>query len=520
MGRNHVFLVLLLCMLTLGLGVTGVGHGQAPDGIGQTVLVEQITFTGHTAFDDQTLNEVVNDGMGRALSLEELEALASLVTQHYRSSGYFLAQVIIPEQDILDGIITFQVLEGRLGKIVVAGNENFDEKHVRQAFKSVIPGSPINKGEVERALLVLNQLPGIKVRSILRAGEQVGTTDILVEVTEDKSLAGRLDINNFGTSSSGEYRISPSLRVPNLTGRGDSLGFNVGASLSADVGFSHMNYTSPLGFTGLQLHTYAALGSSRIDQGLADLEIKGNNFGWGLGTSYPHLLDTRESLTSRVWVESKDSTQTMLGVTTSEDRIRKLRLGMEYDKSMAGGRTAFSADLHVGLGENFGAMANDSLLSSRAFARADNEFIKATADFSWIQLMSQRLSFITQLAGQYSFQPVVVGEQWSIGGANSVRGHSESRYGDDGFTANLEARYSILPKSNNHYQLVVFADYGSIHVKRPTIGTEQSQQLAGIGIGTRIDLNERINLRLDWGFPLGKEEEEGSVVYVQSIFRF
>ena len=110
-------------------------------------------------------------------------------------------------------------------------------------------------------------------------------------------------------------------------------------------------------------------------------------------------------ITYSAWVEGTDLDQDMLGVRIAQDRVRKLRLGVALDHTDLSGRTLVSFDLHRGLGENLGGMDDNSSLSSRSFAGADNDFTKLTIDLTRIQRLNARTLLIPRLYGQYAFDP-------------------------------------------------------------------------------------------------------------------
>jgi len=173
------------------------------------VMTHRIIFSGNSIFDGETLNVVVGANMGQYLSLAELRALAEQVAQHYHDQGYFLTRVAIPQQDVKDGTVTFSVLEGRLGDLTVSGSKRYREKYIRRVFSVVKAGEPIRKQDLERALLTLNNSSGIEAKSVLQAGKTVGSTDLIIRVAEQSMAESSVSVNNFGSRSTGRYRITP-----------------------------------------------------------------------------------------------------------------------------------------------------------------------------------------------------------------------------------------------------------------------------------------------------------------------
>jgi hemolysin activation/secretion protein len=485
-------------------------------------VVRRITFSGNSVVGDEALSKLAGPQQGKTLSLADLQLLASQVTQHYRDLGYSLAQVVVPEQDLQSGEVTLRVLEGRLGELSLSGNQRYREARIRQAFSELRPGEPIRLQALERALLLLNETSGIQATSVLKAGKETGTTDIALNVVENNAPAGSWEVNNFGTRLSSRYRVAPSVVVPNVSGRGDSVGVHVVAGANpSDLLFGDLMYTTPIHADGTKLSAHVGGGRFEVGEEFAVLGIKGSGLSWGLSASRPLQRSRLRSLTLEGGLEVNDSKQSLLGATTSDDRIRKLRVGLSLDEKDSTGRNFVSVSVQQGLGTLLGGMANDDPLSSRSFSFADDQFTKFALDLTRVQRVNPRALVIGRLSGQYSTSSLVVGEQWTIGGADSVRGHPQSSYlGDDGFTLSLEARLSPLPEDHEYhgrFQFALFADHGTVKTKRPGAGQSGSRSISGVGFGVRANLPDDLNLRADLGFALGTEPLSGgtAVPYIQ-----
>lgn len=487
------------------------------------IVVNAVTFSGNTRFSSEALASLVAGDLGKALSFEELQALAAKVERHYHAAGYFLTRVVIPQQDIGEKrTLELRVLEGWLEQINVTSSPRFKEERVRRALQNDIRiGQPFKVSDLERSLAALNKNSGISVGSTLKAGEQPGATVIDVEVTEERRVSGSIEANNFGSKNTGEYRIIPAVALPNFTGRGDQLSlFGVFSPEVSDLYFAQVNYVTPLNVHGTSANLYYSQGNYQVGREFEVLEIEGDNSAWGVGLSQDVVLSAKTGLTFELWLESSDMEQTMLGAVSSRDEIRKIRLGANVDVKDMRGRTFASLHVHQGLGEALGGMDDDSVLSSRAFGGADNDFTKLVATVTRLQSLHPRLFALLHVAGQYAFESVVAGEQFAIGGANSVRGHPQSAFsGDDGFVINAELRFSVLPE-DNRYQLAAFFDHGQVRTKKPIIGQDTWNRISGAGVGGRAVLFDDLELRLDLAAPVGTKTEDSFYAYAQVRYRF
>ncbi|AHF92030.1 peptidase S24 [Opitutaceae bacterium TAV5] len=487
------------------------------------LLVKGVRFTGNTLFTDEELRALVAADLGKELSFGQLQALAARVETWYHSRGYVLTRVLIPKQEIGEQrILEFRVLEGWVGEIAVDGTRRFSADRVRRTLlDKVTPGEPFKLADMERAMLLLNRNSGITASSTLKPGREVGSTDLDINVKEDRRITGSIEIDNFGSEDTGEYRVIPSVTLPNFTGHGDALSIFGVFSLDGDnLYFGQAAYETPLGVSGTKFSSYFSMGNYGVGNEFSALEIEGDNLSWGTGLSQDFILSTRTSINIEGWFEYRDSEQDMLGSTSSKDHIRKLRAGINLDHRDLYGRTFVSLHIHQGLGDILGAMDNDDPLSSRSFAGADNRFTKLTASVTRLQSLHPRLYLLGSLFAQYGFDSLVAGEQLAIGGADSVRGHPQSVYaGDDGFVVNLEARFSVLPNSSR-YQLAAFIDHGEVHTKKPVIGQDEWTRLSGTGAGVRVNLLEHLDVRVDVGVPLGPRSGDSVYCYAQAIYTF
>ncbi|ASK33545.1 hemin-binding protein [Alcanivorax sp. N3-2A] len=521
-GRRTALAVALWC----GVGGAGLMAAMAShaDPAAAQVLVNGIAFEGNSTYSSQDLSGLVAAEIGRPMTLLEIQKMAAEVERFYHDAGYPLVKVVVPAQTFADGRpVRMVVLEGQLGQVTVKGNRRFDNERVAAALRAagVEAGEPLKLSEVERALTRVNRLSGITASATLRPGDRQGYTDLQVDIEEAPRVSGAVEINNFGSEDTGEYRVIPSIKLENLSGRGDGLNLLGMKSIGdGDAYFGYLDYTTPLNARGTSLQVYGSSGNVNIGREFRVLEIEGDSTSAGIGLMQDQVLSARNVLTYSLWLEGTDLEQTMLGTTVAEDQVRKVRLGVGLDHSDLFGRTLASVDVHQGLGENLGGMDNDSVESSRSFAGADNRFTKITVDLTRIQRLTSRTVLIPRLYGQYAFDPLVSSEQWAIGGVNSVKGHLPSAYsGDSGFTASLEGRYDLLA-GNDRYQLIGQLSHGRLYIKRPFVDQDDEQDISGVSVGVQARPVDSLEMRLDWGLPVGTETGDNSYIYAQARYRF
>lgn len=522
-GRKAM-LVLRLCAAVSFLGLVTVAKAQPSPQVAQKVRVSGFDFQGNHTYSSATLSGLIASEIGKPMTLKQIRQAAEQIANYYHYHGYSLAKVIVPQQTFGNArSVRLIVLEGQLGAIDVQGNRRYASERVRAVLDAagVKAGEPIKLAEVERALTRLNRQSGITTSATLRPGSRQGYTDLVVDVKEAPRVAGRLEVNDYGSEDTGRYRVVPVIKLQNLTGRGDELDVIGMQSLGdGDAWFGYADYASPVNASGTGVEVYASTGNVTVGRDFKVLEIEGDSTSAGVGVHQEQVLSARTVLTYSAWLEGTDLKQTMLGVDVAQDKVRKVRFGVALDHSDLTGRTLVSADLHQGLGEALGGMDDDSVESSRSYAGADNRFSKITVDLMRIQRLGPRLLVVPHLYGQYAFDPLVSSEQFAVGGVNSVKGHPPSVYsGDSGFTASLEGRYDLF-SDDHRYQLISAISHGRIYIRKPFVDQDQEQDVSGVSLGILANPVKPLQVRLDWGVPLGPKTEDSSYVYAQIQYHF
>ena len=509
--------------LALVLGATGpLAVAQEP--AARQVLVNGVAFQGNTTYSTADLSGLIASEIGKPMTLKDIQGLAAKIEAFYHDAGYPLVKVVVPRQTFADGKpVELVVLEGRLGEVRIEGERRYHTQRIRDALEAsgVRAGEPLRLDRVERALTRINREAGVEASATLKPGAEQGYTNLLVDVEEGPLLSGSLEVNNYGSKDTGRYRVVPSIKLQNISGRGDSANLIGMKSIGdGDAWFAYADYATPVNSRGTSVQVYGSTGNVNVGRDFKVLEVEGDSTGAGLGVMQDQILSARSILTYSLWLEGTNLDQDMLGVRIAEDRVRKLRLGVAWDRTDLSGRSLVSLDVHQGLGERLGGMDNDSVLSSRAFAGADNDFTKVTLDLTRIQRLNARTLLIPRLYGQYAFDPLVSSEQWAIGGVNSVKGQAPSVYsGDSGVTASLEGRYDLFA-DNHRYQLVGQISHGRMHIKKPFFDQESEQDISGVSLGLMARPLDPVEVRLEWGLPLGPETGDDNYFYAQARYRF
>ena len=453
---------------------------------GATVRVKRVRVTGNTRFSEGDLIAAANIVPDRDLTLADLRAAAARISAFYNSRGFFLAQAYLPAQDVSDGAVEIAVVEGRYGKIDVRNQAGLADGRARQVLSGLDSGDLVANGPLERRLLLLSDIPGVRVRSTLSPGSAVGTSDLVVDIDRGRRVTGSVEADNAGNRYTGTYRVGGTINLNNPTGLGDLVSLRVLAS-EGGLAYGRASYQAPVGDATLGVaftHLQYELGREfRVLEGKGTADIL-SVFG-----SYPLIRSRSANLYALAGVDAKSLEDKVGLVSTKSDRrlgVANLGLGGDWRDGIAGGgANLFSAGVAVGEVDirSPAERAADALT-----ARSDGGFGKVQGSFSRLQSLGGPLSLYGSVRGQLAFDNLDSSEKIQLGGAYGVRAYPEGEaYGDHGYAATVEARLLLNRRDEGlpgQFQLIGFVDAGEVQFAQDRwFPGSNHAALSGIGAG-------------------------------------
>lgn len=484
-------LAIALCSAAL-LGAGGSAAAQAaasgaPTSNSTSFKLRGVTLHGNDVLGDEA-TRIAAAYIGRETTLATLEKLAAEITQAYRERGYFLAQAIVPQQQVHDGVVEISVLEGRLGKIKlnIAADAPIGEARVRAILAHLREGAPLQQASYERTMLLLSDLPGLRVQSGLEQGAQTGTTDLVVEVAPAaRRWQASADLDNYGTDVSGRERFSISGRYASPLAIGDNLDARLMRTFSGHQTFGRLSYELPLNSDGLR----GGIGYSRVGYELgaqfAALGATGTADVTDVSAVYPLLRSRTRNLFMRAAFESKTLHDTTAAVGLDSDkRVDAATFALNWesrDTLWGGGYTSGGLTLYHGRLRIRDALTSD--LDQGAFGHdTAGSYTKLGLQASRLQALFGRHNLYGSLLGQWTNRNLDASEKLALGGDRAVRAYPSGEVlVDSGMVASLEWRYSF----NDELVSALFFDYGHGKLWRDPLATDErnSRTLRGGGIG-------------------------------------
>lgn len=464
---------------------------------GKRFAVHAFRFVGNTAFTDQRLKRVVERYRDMELNLYQLNAAADAITEFYRDQGYNLARAVVPPQKVEDGVVTLAVVEGRLGKVIFSGNKRYSEQTLRRHTPNLQSGELLTTDKLERSLLLLNDMPGLKARSTLSPGAQFGASDVLVKV-EEKPVNLMLTLDNGGRKETGEYRADLNIELNNPFGYGDQLSVRGMLTDQSLIKYQKLGYSLPLNDDGLRLS--ASYSEVRYDVAgmFAALNMSGSAETADLSLLYPLQRSRGRNQMLNLGLRQTTIAQRVLGVDSPETRLPLLTFGYLSNEI---GDDASVTNMQLQFATNF----------KRNSSGFDNDAQLFRAEFDGNYLLPLNRAWDMYLRGNvvWSHDRLADSEKMSIGGPGSVRSYRPAELrGDSGWqgTAELRRNFSIMGRP-----VVVsgFYDLGRIIYKAPGYSDGQ-QEISAVGLGlTAYPLGQSV-IKLEVATPLKRLENSDS----------
>ncbi len=483
-----------------------------------TIFVHTFKIRGDTtAFSHKRLLALLDNYINTHLSISDLQQAANIITNFYQQHGYFLARAYLPKQDVTDGIVTIAIQEGLLESddgILINGNDlRLRSDYAKRIIDNVLsPNQPLKQQQLERGLLLLNDLPGITANANLKQGVSPGTTRIELNLAEASLFNSNLRYDNYGSRYTGSERATANVSLNNLTGFGDQFALSGTKASNGDYNYINLNYAIPLGVSGLR----AAINYSYLNYGISKelkaLDAKGDAKTWNVNLRYPLIRTRKQSLYLTGSYDRKDFYNESFGTETSDKQldIATIGLNLKYnDRIWGGGYTLANFSISLGkldLSNNAINLAQDQ---SAIGPNTQGNFQKLSWSATRVQYGANRLVLVGSLHGQFASKNLDSSEKFQLGGPTGVRAYPNSEAtGDDGVRATLEAHYQLgFHPIFGSFNVQTFYDWGRIrrfhNDRKLNLTTKNSYSLSGYGIGISVNKAKKYDMRLQWAHKIG-----------------
>ena len=121
--------------------------------------IQRFEVVGDTLLGAETVQRLVAPYAGNQKDFSDVQRALETLEGAYRDLGYGVIQVRLPEQDITRGVVRFNIIQPKIGKVIVEGNAHFSTENVRHSLPSVKEGDTPNSTAIARNLQLAAEHP-------------------------------------------------------------------------------------------------------------------------------------------------------------------------------------------------------------------------------------------------------------------------------------------------------------------------------------------------------------------------
>jgi hemolysin activation/secretion protein len=494
--------------------------------------IRRFVFEGATLVPRGQLETQTQPFVGTQKTFADVQRALEVVERTYSSAGWSAVQVVLPEQELERGEIRFQIIEAKIGRVIVEGNKFFDEANVRSSVPSLAPGKAPNINAIARNLRVANESPAKQAQVLLRSGQEEATVDAVLRVVDERPVKRSVTVDNTGSPTTGRLRVGLGLQNANLTGSDDVLSLqfvtapyddHIDSSGRPDrivpwpnrrVTILGAGYRIPLYESGDSLDF--TLGYSNVNSGTVANIFSITGAGTVYGARYTANLLRLGDYEHRLVFSADLRTYDNKGVRAVGGTVQLIPdvtvhpLGVTYAGSLRkqDSETAFSLGVFKNIsGGNDGRAEDFCQLGLRN--NGLGQCASATYEvwrwgFNYNRALPADYQARVALSGQGTKDMLVPGELFGVGGADSVRGFLEREVADDKGIRGTVELYSPdfggkTGISSARVRGLVFLDWARVTRNMPGPADLHAQAIGSYGIGFRFSKGTNMAFRADYG---------------------
>ena len=466
-------------------------------------VLRGINVVGAHAIPRERIAAVYQPYLGKKVSQADLAAIAGAISDLYRADGFHLSRAIVPPQDIADGRVRIQVIEGAIVQTELKG-DGAEQFGVRPMLGPVLAEQPSRLTTLERQLFLINGRPGVRIMdtALEEIGGATGRFRLIVYL-KTWHVFTSFGLDNLGSSSVGPWQTYATGAFNSYLTPGDTLAVNLStiANDPRELGFARMSYDAPVGVDGIRLGAsvlYSAVrpgDARRLDSDITTTEA------FEVRASAVPFMSQSSGLTLTLAGTFSNVSEHDLYGPWYNDHIRTASLTADYRLQDRFGGTNFATLTYRQGLDIFGASHIDDDLLSRDGAASN--FSVLNLWFTRYQTLNDAWSLKLSAASQTASRPLFTSQQFYLGGAAFGRGYGAAEIsGDNGLAGSLELRFD--QKLNfrywTGYQLYAFGDAGAVWNDGYRLSDGLS--LTSAGIGVRFFLLDDLQADLGVAVPL------------------
>lgn len=499
----------LIAGIALAILALSAHAADEQDGIGHFDIA-RFEVDGNTLLAADTINKILTPYTGARRNFGHVQMALEALEAEYHKLGFNVVQVGLPEQELNQGVVRFQVVETKIGKVRVEGNQAFDEANIRNSVPGLVAGRTPNIADVSASLKLANENPAKKTTLQLQSGDNDDEVNATLKVADDKTWRVAANVDNSGSKSTGESQLTMQFQHANIADLDHVLSLQYTTTLEkpSQVSVYGIGYHLPLYASGDSIDLFASysdVDSGSVLAGIFNLQVSGR--GTVVGGRYNQQLRRRGDYESRLtygldYKEFQNNVD-LQGMQLGNDiTVHPLSVAYTGVLSNADGELSIGLSaMHNIPGGDKGSQAD----FDRARTGAPAGYTLFRYNVGYMKVLPADWQMRVALSGQHTGDALIPGEQFGAGGASTVRGYGERDISNDvGHLFNAELYTpnfcSTLQTVAAQCRALVFYDTARVRRNKPLPGEIVKASIGSVGVGLRISVDKYVTLQMDYGY--------------------
>ena len=451
-------------------------------------------ISGFTQFTKAEIDQSLVEFIGKPMKFEDLTKVINVIEKMYEKKGC-IARALIPPQDVTNGIVKIDVVEGRFGDVIFdpSGSTSVKKKIILSLIGNGITESQIYQAQdFDRRLLIADDLPGVSLTGFLQSSEKPGHLDLVIKSTKESSYIADLSVDNANSRSLGAEKVSFSGMLVSPFQFGETISLQTLKSKGSRYG--RLSFGFPLGNRGWKMSLNGSwMNYSVIAPELKSMDISGKVKDTGVSLRYPIVRSRESNLYSIINYDHRQYLTTVAGIAQKDYAIKNGKIEFSanlFDKFLKGGANSgsfsFTHGKVAGLGvdENYHTLLNYSLTRQQSLSEKASLYLSFQGQYG----LDLPTSNAQQIAGVSDQEFLDSAENFTLGGISGVRAYpSGEASGPQGQKLAVELRYLF----NNRLILKPFYDWGMVEKRDPASVGPNEYEISGAGLSA------------SWSTPIG-----------------
>ncbi|AJD02558.1 ShlB/FhaC/HecB family hemolysin secretion/activation protein [Campylobacter lari] len=457
------------------------------------VITNENTSFKKLGIKEEDLQLLISEFSTRKFSLQDLQDISNIIAYYFQVNGYPAATAYVPQQEFEDSV-QINIALGTLGKYIIKNKTTIKDHFIESKLNERIKGKIISTKLIEDSVYKVNEMYGVQTLAGLQAGENVGETDVVIEVVPDTKANVLLYTDNYGIKSAGEYRAGISMGFNSIFNMGDYYNFYLQSSDERQINYG-ASYTFFLG--NLKITPSISQGSYSLGGDYEGLGFSGTSRNIGVDFSYPVWINTNSSLYFTSSVYHKILTDVTLDLLTFDKSSNVGSMGLEgLFRGFENNTLSYSAKVSVGKVNDDGTtiFGNTSKSGGKGFGWFRKLNASVNNYYSINEYITHTLNINYQkVLGNFELDS---SESSSLGGAYGVRAYDNGEGdGDNTIVANFGIRINI---PNTNFYFTPFYDVGYAWYEKAS-GSRLADEhfLDAVGLQILYNKNNAYYIKLD-----------------------